>query len=82
MAVGARTVTAIAGGPSSQLGVSRKPTAIRSGLNLAAGSINFGLIGRTAFHFNDFFVVSATSGAFACGSVHLSSHHMLMGPST
>jgi hypothetical protein len=84
MAVGARTVTAITGAPSFEVGVSGTGNAgiFGSGLNIAAGSINYGLIGPTAFYSATPLIVTATSGAFTGGAVRLSLHAMLMGPST
>jgi hypothetical protein len=81
-AVCTRTVTAIAGAPSFQVGVSGNLGQFGSGLNVAAGSVNDGLIGPTAFYSTTPLIVSATSGAFTSGSVRLSIHYMLMGPST
>ena len=82
MAVGARTVTAITGAPSFQVGTSANPGQFGSGLNVAAGSVNCGLIGPTAFYAATPLIVTATSGAFTAGAVRLSVHATLMGPST
>ncbi len=81
-AVGTRTVSAITGAPSFEVGVSGNAAQFGSGLNVAAGSINFGLIGPTAFYSVTPLIVTATSGSFTGGAVRLSIHYMLMGPST
>jgi hypothetical protein len=80
VAVGARTVTAITGAPS--FGISAGSNQFGSGLNVAAGSINYGLIGPAPYYSATPLVVTATSGAFTGGAVRLSVHAILMGPST
>ena len=83
MAVGARTVTEITGAPSFQVGTSADAARFGSGLNVAAGSTNYGLIGPAPFYSPATpIIVAATSGAFAGGAVRLSIHCLLMGPST
>ncbi|RBP15855.1 hypothetical protein DFR50_107125 [Roseiarcus fermentans] len=81
-AVGARTVTAVTGAPSFQVGVSGNAGLFGSGLNVAAGSINFGLIGPNPYYSATPLIVTATSGAFTGGAVRLSIHYLSMGPST
>jgi hypothetical protein len=81
MAVGARVVVAVTGAPSFGVGVSGATTQFGAALSPSLGSTNFGLIGPTAFYASAPLIVTATSGAFTGGSVRLSIHAILMGPS-
>ena len=80
--VGARTVAAVTGAPSFGVGVSGNITQFGGGLNIAAGSTNFGIIGPQGFYSATPLVVTATSGSFTGGTVRLSIHYMLVPTST
>jgi len=81
LAVGARVVTAITGATSYQVGVSGNLSQFGSGLSLAAGSTNYGLIGPTAFYAATTLTITAAGGAFSGGQVRLSIAYMLANPS-
>ena len=81
-AVGARVVTTITGATSYEVGVSGNLSQFGSGLSLIAGSINYGLIGPTAFYSATSLVLTAAGSNFTAGAVRLSIHYMLCGPST
>jgi hypothetical protein len=81
-AVGARVTTTIAGATSYEVGVSGNLSQFGSGLGLASGSTNYGLIGPTAFYSATSLVVTAAGSNFTGGVVRLSIHYMLCGPST
>jgi hypothetical protein len=80
-AVGARVVAAITGAPSYEVGVSGNPAQFGSGLSVSSGSINYGLIGPTAFYSTTTLIIAATSGAFTGGQVRLSVSYILANPS-
>ena len=80
--VGARTVSAVTGAPSYGVGVSGAPTQFGGGLNISAGSANFGIIAPSGFYSATPLVVTATSGSFTGGTVRLSIHYVLVAPPT
>jgi hypothetical protein len=82
LAVGCRVTTAITGAASFSVGVSGTPGQFGSALAIAAGSINYGLIGPTAFYSATSLVLTAAGGNFSGGAVRLSIHYILCGPST
>lgn len=82
MAVGSRVVTAVAGATSFSVGVSGNASQFGATLSTSLGSINYGLIGPTAYYASTPLIVTASSGSFTGGAVRLSIHFMLMGPST
>jgi Major tropism determinant N-terminal domain len=81
LAVGARVVTAITGATSYEVGVSGNLSQFGSGLSIAAGSTNYGLIGPTAFYSATTLTITATGGSFSGGQVRLSTAYMLANPS-
>jgi len=81
-AVGARVITTITGATSYEVGVSGNLSQFGSGLSLAAGSTNYGLIGPTAFYSATSLILTAAGSNFTAGSVRLSIHYMLAAPST
>ena len=81
LSVGMRVTTTITGPTSFEVGVSGTPTQFGSGLALAAGSTNYGLIGPTAFYAATAIVLTATGGNFTAGAVRLSVHYLLCPPS-
>jgi Major tropism determinant N-terminal domain len=81
LAVGARVVTAITGATSYEVGVSGNLSQFGSGLAIAAGSTNYGLIGPTAFYSATTLTITATGGSFSGGQVRLSIAYMLANPS-
>ncbi len=81
LAVGARVVTAITGAASYEVGVSGNLSQFGSGLSIAAGSTNYGLIGPTAFYSATTLTITATGGSFSGGQVRLSTAYMVANPS-
>ena len=81
LAVGAQVVAAITGATSYEVGVSGNLSQFGSGLSLAAGSTNFGVIGPTAFYAATTLTITATGGAFSGGQVRLSIAYLLANPS-
>lgn len=83
LAVGARVVTAITGSgvTAYEVGVSGNLSQFGSGLSIAAGSANYGLIGPTAFYSATTLVLTATGGSFSAGQVRLSIAYILANPS-
>jgi hypothetical protein len=79
--IGARVVTAIAGATAYEVGYSGNLSAFGSSLSIAAGSINYGLIGPTAFYSATPILLTGT-GSFTAGAVRLSIHLAFMNPST
>ena len=85
--VGARVVTAITGATSFSVGDSgagdsgASTSRFGSGLAIAAGSTNFGLIGPTAIYSACSLVVTAAGGSFSGGQVRLSIHLATCTPS-
>jgi hypothetical protein len=81
LAVGAYVVTAIAGAPSYEVGVSGNLSQFGGSLGVAAGASNYGLIGPTAFYSATTLIVTATSGSFTAGQVRLSISYLKVQPS-
>lgn len=81
LSVGARVVTAVTGATSYEVGVSGNLSQFGSGLSIAAGSSNYGLIGPTAFYSATTLTVTAAGGSFSGGQVRLSIAYMLANPS-
>jgi hypothetical protein len=81
-AVSERVTTTITGPTSFEVGVTGTPTQFGSGLSLAAGSSNYGLIGPTAFYAATAIVLTATGGNFSGGAVRLAVHYMTISPAT
>jgi Major tropism determinant N-terminal domain len=80
-AVGARVVTAITGATSYEVGVLGNLSQFGSLLSIAAGSINYGLIGPTAFYSATTLTLTAAGGNFTAGAVRLSIHLAYCTPS-
>ena len=80
MAVGSRTVTAITGAPSYDVGVSGNTTQFGGSLSVSAGATNFGAIGPMAFYSATSIVITATSGSFTGGAVRIAIEYALLTP--
>jgi len=87
-AVGARVVTAITGATSFSVGdqsgfgdSGASASRFGSGLNIAAGSTNYGLIGPSGIYSATPLVLTAAGGNFTAGAVRLSIHLAFMNPS-
>ncbi len=82
-AVGARVVTAITGATTYEVGYGSGAalSAFGSSLNVAAGSVNYGLIGPTALYSATPLILTGT-GSFTAGAVRLSIHLMFASPSS
>jgi hypothetical protein len=81
LAVSARVVTAVTGATSYEVGASGNLPQFGSGLAIAAGSTNYGLIGPTAFYSATTLTITATGGSFSGGQVRLSIAYMLVNAS-
>lgn len=75
--VSERVVTTITGATSFSCGVSGTPGQFGSGLGLAAGSTNLGVIGPTAFYAPTPIRLTAAGGNFSGGAVRISIHYYL-----
>ncbi len=82
LAVGARVVTTITGATSFEVGVSGTLAQFGSGIGLTAGTLNYGLIGPTAFYSANGVIVTSAGSNFTAGAVRLSVHYLLANPST
>ena len=82
LAVAARVVTAITGATSFSVGYSGSIGAFGSGLGIAAGSTNEGLIGPNPFYNATTIVLTAAGGSFASGAVRLSLMYLTFIPPT
>ena len=82
LAVGARVVTTITGATSFEVGVSGTLAQFGSGIGLTAGTLNYGLIGPTAFYSATGVIVTSAGSNFTAGAVRLSVHYLLANPST
>ena len=80
--VGARTVTAITGASSYEVGVSGNLSQFGSGLGIAAGSTNYGIIGPTGFYSTTNLVITSAGGSFIGGAVRLAIFYLLITPPT
>jgi hypothetical protein len=81
-AVAARVVTAITGATSFSVGYSSSVGAFGSGLGIAAGSTNEGLIGPNPFYSATSVVLTAAGGSFTAGAVRLSFMYLMFAPPT
>jgi len=79
-AVGMRVTTAITGPTSFEIGVSGTLAMFGSGLAIAAGSTNEGMIGPNPFYSATTIVLTPTGGSFSAGAVRLSIHYELFSP--
>jgi hypothetical protein len=82
LAVGARVVTAISGATSFEIGYSGNLGAFGSGLGIAAGTTNAGLIGPNPFYTATTVVLTASGGNFTAGAVRLSVMYLTFTPPT
>jgi len=82
LAVGARVVTTITGATSFEVGVTGTLAQFGYGIGLTAGTLNYGLIGPTAFYAATSVIVTAAGSNFTAGAVRLSVHYLLANPST
>ena len=82
VACGVRVTTAITGATSFSLGYSGSTSAFGSGLSIAAGSTNEGMIGPNPFYSATNVIVTAVGGAFTAGAVRLSVMYLSMTPPT
>jgi hypothetical protein len=80
--VGARTVTAITGATSYEVGQSGNLSQFGASLGLAAGSTNYGIIGPTGFYSTTNVIVTAAGGNFTGGAVRLAIFYLLIVPPT
>ncbi len=80
----ARTVTTITGATSYEVGYGTGGTlsAFGSGLGIAAGSTNEGLIGPNPFYSATSVIVTSAGGSFSAGAVRLSLAYLTLTPAT
>ncbi|MFG1427603.1 DUF2793 domain-containing protein [Roseixanthobacter glucoisosaccharinicivorans] len=82
LGVTSRTLIAITGATSYDVGIAAERAKFGGTLGIAAGSTNGGVIGPTAFYAPTALRISANGGAFTGGSVRLALHLLLCpGPS-
>ncbi|MFD1694835.1 DUF2793 domain-containing protein [Roseibium aestuarii] len=74
LAVASRTLAAVTGATSYDVGVPGEVSKFGGSLGVAAGASNIGVIGPTAFYAPTRLRVSANGGAFTGGTVRLSLH--------
>jgi hypothetical protein len=82
IAVGARVVATVTGAPSYSVGISGNASQFGNSLSVSGGSINYGLIGPTAFYVSTPLIITATAGSFTGGAVRLSIHYLFAGAPT
>ncbi len=82
LGVGSRTVTAITGATSYEVGVSGNLSQFGSGLGIAAGSTNYGIIGPTGIYSATPLVITAAGGSFTGGAVRLAIFYLQITPPT
>jgi hypothetical protein len=80
--VGCRVLTAVAGAPSFNVGTSGNATQFGGALGVAAGSINYGIVGPYGCYSATNILIASTGAAFTGGQVRLSIHIMLISPPT
>ncbi len=78
LGVGSRTVTAITGATSYEVGQTGALSQFGSSLGIAAGSTNCGIIGPTGFYSATNLVVTAAGGSFTGGTVRLAIFYLLL----
>ncbi len=81
-AVTARTTEVITGAASYDCGIVGDTAKFGSGLGIANGSTNSGVIGPTAFYADTNVRISANGGNFTSGKVRIAIHHLLCNAST
>ena len=81
LSVGARVVTTITGATSFEVGVSGTLNQFGSLIGLPAGTLNYGLIGPTAFYSSTPILLTAAGSNFTAGAVRISIHYLLANPS-
>jgi hypothetical protein len=77
-----RVTTAITGATSFSVGYAGSTSAFGSGLSIAAGSTNNGLIGPNPFYSATDVILTATGGDFSGGAVRLSLMYLGIAPPT
>lgn len=82
LGVTSRTLTAITGAASYDVGIAAERAKFGGALGISVGATNGGVIGPTAFYAPTALRISANGGAFTGGSVRLALHLLLCpGPS-
>jgi hypothetical protein len=77
-----RVTTAITGAASFSVGYTGSTSAFGSGLSIAAGSTNEGMIGPNPFYSATNVILTAAGGSFTGGAVRLSVMYLSMTPPT
>jgi hypothetical protein len=77
-----RVITAITGATSFSIGYAGSASAFGSGLSVAAGSTNDGLIGPNPFYSATNVILTAAGGNFSGGSVRLALMYLSVAPPT
>jgi len=75
--VSERVTTTITGATSFSVGTAAEPSKFGSGLGLAAGSTNVGVIGPTAFYADTAIRLTAAGSNFTGGAVRIAIHYYL-----
>lgn len=82
LGVGERVATAVTGATSFEIGVSGNLSQFGSGLGIAAGSTNYGIIGPTGIYSATPVIITASGGSFTGGVLHLAIFYVQIAPPT
>lgn len=81
LGVSSRVTQALSGSANTwQLGIAGEGSKFGGGLNKALGSVNFGIIGPTAFYSPTVLRISGVSGTLTGGKVRIAVHYILITP--
>lgn len=80
LGVGCRVTTAITGAPAFNIGTAGNATQFGGSLNVAAGSINYGIVGPYGNYGATSVAIASTGAAFTGGAVRLSFYLLVVNP--
>ncbi len=82
LGVGERVATTVTGATSFEIGTSGNLSQFGSGLGIAAGSTNYGIIGPSGIYSATPIIVTAAGGSFTGGVLHLAIFYVQITPPT
>lgn len=82
LGVGERVATAVTGATSFEVGTSGNLSQFGSGLGVAAGSTNYGIIGPVGVYSATPIIITAAGGSFTGGILHLAIFYIQIIPPT
>lgn len=82
LGVGERVATAVTGATSFSVGTSGTPGQFGSGLGIAGGSTNYGIIGPVGVYSATPIIITAAGGSFTGGVLHLAIFYIQITPPT